>query len=1517
MNIGTYIDGHYVHVRYEYSNVTLSEVHFTVYFDYSDVFNFHPKVHRVTLRTGVNGKTIRGLSALSIASREGNIDMVNQLLRHGAEIDNRDNRGCTPLRFAAARGHKHVVGRLLDCGADVNAQRNEDQSTSLTIASQKGHIDTVLMLLSKGAKTEVRDHLGRTPLWYAAANGHMMVVSALRSAGARIDAMDNKGYTPLWIAAINGHEDVAGILLDCGADINDQSNNDQSTSLTVASQKGHIDIVRMLLSKGAKTEVRDHLGRTPLWYAAANGHMMVLSALRSAGARIDAMDDKGYTPLWIAAINGHLMDVLDAMHAKLRDKERTLGEIVETLIKGDDEASGLLHAAEQLKPTDRNIHLWSRAANGRTAEVLALLSAGANVDVQNNDGVSALGVACEKGHIAIVTALLQKHAQTEIRDKLYGRTPLWLAAVKGHVRCIELLIDRGAVVDALDYSGSSPVSVAAAKGKINTVIKLMQHNANFTYDGECQDPLGITGLLSADIVEKILKLRIGNGAFSLNCAKSGTNQPALMIAVYRGRRDIVDVLVTSGAYIDDRNFDNMQSIDVASFSGHLDIVTYLSCPKEYAVDSHYRVPIDFRCNTDLHLTDSLQTMESLIKNGADIEAENVDGLRPIHYAVRTGIVELVELLIQSGANLDAADIYGNTPLHEAACRGLDVVGLLVQHEAKLNVQNIDGKTPLHIAIERQQSNVIIFLLTKDADVGLTDVWLNTPLHYVTSELLNVSKVAEIVTRIIADGHQHALIPNTVGWSASMQIRAYMKSLFLSTSYCQDSGTLTVKPEERPIDRSSHDCQGNTPLHQVVGVYSQLKMFKIPTNVTEIVDRLVNCGADVNAQNHDGLTPLHVARGHEAIKACLQHANGDSFTITDKRRRTFWHLLFLRTTKIEHDLAKSLRLTTRNQSILSVDDLNRTPLHYACMNRNPWTVELFWLVIDLIAICDYKTINRQDIFGRTALHYAAIFDNSELISKLKRKALTDCEIRDNYKKTSDEYVKLQQHYGRQVTLFRLTRSSDFVARHHHVLSECVQNCFATDTCTYAVNKYSKQQREIVLGLAEYDVTSFVLNTWNGCLFDYTYTKSVTLDTLLDFPKNRVDAATKMMAMFKKIRTPVKKAMKVLALIITKLDRRFACKVIPVGSAHEETKIGCCDEFDYNFVLTKLSKICEVCYSPESPPGFVLLRASSRTYDKEFGDLFDANGILNTRTVKFKFETLAKQVLSSESFFKETGFEFIDPALTDDLGLPRGNASTKLNTRIKLAFTKPVNQCHVPHYISVDLVPALHIENWWPDDVRNDFCKAGDCHIVFAQPQNKYPWIGWTLPHGFITFGKAESRLLRKSPKVVKAAYMVVKRMSKYFCQYEFFSSHVIKTALLWCLDKNDLKKYRSPNYNKVKGDDLLLLVQNILRRLLCFAAQDYHPCYFLPKCHQPVWLRERHLKQFHMHLYRHGLTYRKLFYLSEQRLRDDEVLQDIKTLFTFSHLMYWAVGLLPDKDEVKLFVPSTINPLREDSYDSDE
>ena len=257
------------------------------------------------------------------------------------------------------------------------------------------------------------------------------------------------------------------------------------------------------------------------------------------------------------------------------------------------------------------------------------------------------------------------------------------------------------------------------------------------------------------------------------------------------------------------------------------------------------------------------------------------------------------------------------------------------------------------------------------------------------------------------------------------------------------------------------------------------------------------------------------------------------------------------------------------------------------------------------------------------------------------------------------------------------------------------------------------------------------------------------------------------------------------------------------------------------------------------------------------------------------------------------------------------SAKLNTKIHLEFSKPPNGYHVPHKISVDIVPALHIDGWWPDEMhRKDLCEEGDCLILFTQPQHKlYPWIGWTEPHGFISFAPAESRLLRNYPCVVKAAFMIVKRMCLHFCQYKLFFSHIIKMALFWCMDKVDSSsKCSSTNYQEVKEDELLLWVQNILRRLLHFAAQDFVPSYFVPKCHQPIWLTERYLKQFHTHLYRHGLTsYTDLFSLNEIQ-SSDYLLMSIKSLFVCSHLLYWIV--LSDDDELKLFVPSTVNPLTE-------
>ena len=213
----------------------------------------------------------------------------------------------------------------------------------------------------------------------------------------------------------------------------------------------------------------------------------------------------------------------------------------------------------------------------------------------------------------------------------------------------------------------------------------------------------------------------------------------------------------------------------------------------------------------------------------------------------------MKLLLNNGAKAEISDKLGRTPLFIAVRHGLEVVQLLVQHGAKLNVQNINGKTPLHMAIASEQYDVIMFLLSQDADVGLTDVLRNTTLHYVTGELLKVSRFAGYVRRNVAVIFRNPVIRNAVGLSGIQQ-NIYVAHGLLDYQF---NHMMCV------------DCHGNTILHHAVGVYyDKLKMFNIgkTKNVSEAVDFLVKHGADINAQNNAGLTPLHVARRDEAIIA---------------------------------------------------------------------------------------------------------------------------------------------------------------------------------------------------------------------------------------------------------------------------------------------------------------------------------------------------------------------------------------------------------------------------------------------------------------------------------------------------------------------------------------------------------------------------------------------------------------------------------------------------------------------------
>lgn len=156
------------------------------------------------------------MTPLHAASCKGHIEIVRDLLAHGAAVDVSNVWGASPLYVASSYGRVEAVRVLLDLGADVNVA-SRDGKTALHAASQGGHVGVVHELLHRSASVDALTLNRETPLWLASAQGHLDVARALLRFGAAVDPPNGAGETPLWIASQSGALAVTCELLRAGA----------------------------------------------------------------------------------------------------------------------------------------------------------------------------------------------------------------------------------------------------------------------------------------------------------------------------------------------------------------------------------------------------------------------------------------------------------------------------------------------------------------------------------------------------------------------------------------------------------------------------------------------------------------------------------------------------------------------------------------------------------------------------------------------------------------------------------------------------------------------------------------------------------------------------------------------------------------------------------------------------------------------------------------------------------------------------------------------------------------------------------------------------------------------------------------------------------------------------------------------------------------------------------------------------------------------------------------------------
>jgi uncharacterized protein len=193
--------------------------------------------------------------ALVAAAEAGDVAALRRLLDAGTAVDTRDARRRTAL-LAATHANQIAAARLLiERGADVNA-KDEMQDSAYLFAGARGRLEILRLTLAAGADLSSTNRYGGTALIPAAHYGHVDTVRELLKTKIDVDHVNRLGWTALLEAIILGGGGAA-----------------------------HTEIVRLLVAHGAKLQLADAQGVTPLAHAEQRGQRAIVDILRRAGAR--------------------------------------------------------------------------------------------------------------------------------------------------------------------------------------------------------------------------------------------------------------------------------------------------------------------------------------------------------------------------------------------------------------------------------------------------------------------------------------------------------------------------------------------------------------------------------------------------------------------------------------------------------------------------------------------------------------------------------------------------------------------------------------------------------------------------------------------------------------------------------------------------------------------------------------------------------------------------------------------------------------------------------------------------------------------------------------------------------------------------------------------------------------------------------------------------------------------------------------------------------------------------------
>lgn len=381
-----------------------------------------------------------GGSPLDQAVIGGHADAIRCLLRHRALVNGHDKKGTSPLDHAMFGGDTNVVQILLDAGAEIDARHATDGETALMWAAQSEQVAVLQLLIRSHADLNKTDNQGWTALMWAKSSGQDEAAKILKLAGG--EERTNLSYA----AATGDLASLRSLLATNG--VSPPTRGEIGNALYRAVEYRQADAVKELLVHDANPNAQLEGDWTVLLSACRGGEVGIARQLLAAGADVNLpRGNNGDTPLMEAA--GYTpVDFVSELIAK--------GAQVNVVTKGGDTAAG-----------------WA-ALGAKLDNLKVLVQHGAEVNIHVGEAEGWPGwpliTASSGGHLPIVDYLLAHGADIDIRDS-HGKTALMYAVERGKVDVVKLLIARGADMFAkadYDYNNTA-LKLAENTGKTEIV----------------------------------------------------------------------------------------------------------------------------------------------------------------------------------------------------------------------------------------------------------------------------------------------------------------------------------------------------------------------------------------------------------------------------------------------------------------------------------------------------------------------------------------------------------------------------------------------------------------------------------------------------------------------------------------------------------------------------------------------------------------------------------------------------------------------------------------------------------------------------------------------------------------------------------------------------------------------------------------------------------------------------------------------------------------------------------------